>query len=433
MKTYLKEIGGTLRLGKTIAEKILSTKSGTDAKSGDIVISEIDLAMVPDAQGPWCIEAFNKLKNKTVFNGDKIVFAIDHYVPCPNASVSEHHDMMRDFCKSHGIKLYEGGEGICHQIIFENNYLYPGGFFVGADSHTCSYGAVGALATGIGSTDIAAAMHYGKLWFKVPETIGIILEGSLNLGITAKDVALYIVGLLKCDGASYKAVEFLGPGVQTLDMDDRFTICNLTVEYGGKFGIIPFDEITRKWCLSNNIDFSSVVYPDNNAVYEKTIRINLSEIEAGIAAPHRVDNYFMLKEVLGIEIGMVMIGTCTSGRLKDFANVYDILKGRKVCGNVEFLVVPGSKRIYKEAIKRGYIETFLDCGAKILPPSCGPCCGSSAGVPRSESNVLSTANRNFIGRMGNAKSNIYLASSYAAAAAVITGKITDPEVFLNEK
>jgi len=420
-------------MGKTIAEKILSAKSGIDAKSGDIVTAEIDFAMVPDAQGPWSIDPFNKLNEQTVFDKNKIAFVIDHYVPCPNAGVAEHHDMVRDFCKKHGVKLYESGEGICHQILFEKGHVFPGGLFVGADSHSCSYGAVGALAVGVGSTDIAVAMHYGKLWFKVPESISINLHAKLKPGVTGKDLALYIMGLLGADGAAYKSIEFSGDGVETLDMDERFTICNLSVECGAKFGIMPFDNVTLKWCVEKGVDFSSAASPDGDAVYERKIDIDLSEIECGVAKPHQVDNYAKLRDVSGTKIDMVLIGTCTNGRLKDFACAHEILKGREACGEVEFLVVPASREVYIEAIKKGYIETFLNCGAKILPPGCGPCCGSSAGVPGAGANVLSTANRNFIGRMGNTKSNIYLASPYAAAAAVITGKITDPGVFLNGK
>lgn len=420
-------------MGQTIAEKILSLKSGTPCRQGDVVTAKIDFIMAPDAQGPWIIEPFNRLKNKSVYDREKIAFVIDHYVPCPNMSVAAHHDMIRDFCNTHGIKLYESGEGICHQILFEKGHLFPGGLFIGADSHTCSYGVVGGLATGVGSTDIAVAMHYGKLWFKVPASIKICINGSLERGVTAKDLALYIMGRLKADGAAYQALEYSGPGLQALDMDDRFTICNLTVECGGKFGIMPFDEITKKWCQASAVDFSSALHPDEDAVYEKEMTIDLSHVKCGVAKPHQVDNYAELEDVRGVEVSMVLIGTCTNGRLKDLAQAHEILKDRKVCGSVEFLVVPGSREVYREAIKRGYIETFLNCGAIILPPSCGPCCGSSAGVPRDGANVLSTANRNFLGRMGNVKSNIYLASPYTAAAAVITGKITDPEVFLREK
>ena len=419
-------------MGKTIAEKILSIKSGIDAKRGDIVTAKIDFAMVPDAQGPWSIEPFNKLQNNKVFDREKIAFVIDHYVPCPNADVAAHHDLVREFCKEHGIKLYESGDGICHQILFEKGHIFPGGLFIGADSHSCSYGAVGALGTGVGSTDIAVAMHYGKLWFKVPESINIQLKGKLNKGVSAKDLALYIMGLLGADGAAYKSLEFSGAGIANLDMDDRFTICNLSVECGAKFGIMPFDEVTRNWCIEKNVDFSSAVSPDEDAVYESTLTIDLSQIKPSVAKPHKVDNYAELKEVLGTKIDMVLIGTCTNGRLKDFASAHEILKGREVCGTVELLIVPASRDVYIEAIKAGYIETFLKCGAKILPPGCGPCCGSSAGVPSAGANVLSTANRNFIGRMGNTQANIYLASPYAAAAAVITGKITDAEVFLND-
>ena len=419
-------------MGKTIVEKILSAKSGHDVKAGDTIIADTDFVMIPDAQGPWTLEPFGKLKRHTVWNNEKIVFVIDHYVPCPNASVAAHHDMIRAFCAEHGIKLYESGEGICHSLMLEKGHIYPGGLFIGADSHSCSYGAINALGTGIGATDAAVAMHYGKLWLKVPPTIKIILEGTLKLHVTAKDAALYIVGALKASGAMYKAIEYSGCGVSFLDMFDRFTICNMMVECGAEFGIMPFDAVTEAWCLEREIAEYEAVHPDAGAVYERELLIDLSSVECSVALPHQPDKYAKISDVEGVKIDMALLGTCTNGSLKDLAEAAKILHGHKSCGVVRFLVIPGTKEVYNQAIKAGYISTFLEHGAVILPPGCGPCCGSSAGVPGAGEVVLSTANRNFLGRMGNTKSNIYLASPVIIAIAVITGKITSPEVFFDE-
>jgi len=419
-------------MDKTIVEKILSIKSGREVSAGDIITANVDFIMIPDAQGPWVIEVFEKLKNQSVFENERIAFIIDHYVPCPNAKVAAHHDMMREFCKKHSIKLYESGEGICHRLMFEKGHIYPGGFFIGADSHSCSYGAASGLGTGVGATDAAVAMHYGKLWFKAPPSIKVVLEGELKPYVTAKDAVLYIIGQLKADGALYKTLEFCGPGVSSLDMEDRFTICNMAVECGAKFGIMPFDEVTEAWCLERGIDISDAVHADKNAIYEKEMVIDLATIDCGVALPHNPDNYATLKSVEGTKVDMVLIGTCSGGSLKDLACAAKILRGQKPRADVRFLVVPGSKEVYKEAIKEGYISTFLDHGALILPPGCGPCCGSSPGVPGDKEVVLSTANRNFLGRMGNTASEIYLASTHACAAALLTGKITNPEAFVNE-
>ncbi|MCL2565004.1 MAG: aconitase/3-isopropylmalate dehydratase large subunit family protein [Defluviitaleaceae bacterium] len=418
-------------MGKTIVEKILSIKSGRQVAHGDIVTSKVDFVMVPDAQGPWVIEVFNKLKNQKVFDKDKIGFIIDHYVPCPNASVAAHHDMIRQFCKEYGTRLYESGEGICHRLMFEKGHIYPGGLFIGADSHSCSYGAVSALGTGIGATDAAVAMHFGELWFKVPHSVKVVLEGELKSYVTVKDVALYITGQLRASGALYDALEYHGSGIAALDMEDRFTICNMAVECGAKFGIMPFDKVTEAWCLDKGLDPSGVVHPDETAVYEKELLINLSDVTCSVARPHKVDAYAPVSDVIGVKVDMVLLGTCTNGSLKDLAVAAGLLREHKSTGKVRFLVVPGSKDVYSEAVKAGYINIFLDHGAMILPPGCGPCCGSSAGVPGDGEVVLSTANRNFLGRMGNIKSDIYLSSPLVCAAAVITGEITNPEDVIN--
>jgi len=419
-------------MGKTLSEKILSIKSGGEARSGDIITAKVDFVMIPDAQGPWVIEVFNKLRNKQIFDKNKIAFIIDHYVPCPNAKVAAHHDMIREFCAQYGIKLYESGEGICHRLMFEKDHIYPGGLFVGADSHSSSYGVLSGLGTGIGATDAAVAMHFGELWFKVPSSVKIKLNGALKPGVTAKDMILQIIGRLGASGALYKALEFCGPGLSTLDMEDRFTICNMAVECGAKFGVMPFDDTTSAWCTERGIDISEAVQADKDAVYESELTIDLSAVKSAVALPHNPDNYALISDVEGKKVDMVLLGTCSGGALKDFESAAKILRVHKPSNKVRFLVVPGSKEIYSEAVKEGYISTFLDHGALILPPGCGPCCGSSAGVPGDGEVVLSTANRNFLGRMGNPAAEIYLASSYSCAAALISGKITNPEAFIHE-
>ncbi|NPV44033.1 MAG: 3-isopropylmalate dehydratase large subunit [Firmicutes bacterium] len=411
---------------ETVVEKILGTHCGYPVKAGDVVVANIDLAMATDGSGPLTIDIFYKMGKERTWDSKKVLMVIDHYVPCPNDKVAGLHDIMRDFCKRGNGILLDLGEGICHQLLPEKGYIKPGEIIVGGDSHTCTYGALNTLGTGIGSSDLAVAMATGKLWFRVPETIKVVFENSLPVGVTAKDVALYLVGKLGARGAIYKSIEFHGSSIKGLDMDDRLTICNMVVETGAKCGIMPFDSITENWLKAAGINDCQGVHPDEGANYEKVLSIDLGNISPQIAVPHRVDNVLPAAELEGTRINMVVIGTCTNGRLKDLEIAANILKEHRIAQGVEVIVVPASRKIYVEAARKGILELFVSKGAMVLPPGCGPCCGSSAGIPGDGENVLSTANRNFLGRMGNIKSEIFLGSPLSAIAAAITGKITDP-------
>ena len=413
-------------LGITIAEKIFSKHSGRKVKAGETVIANVDLAMATDGSGPLAIDLYNKIGKGDVYDPEKVIMAIDHYVPCPNRKVSRLHDMMRDFAKAGKGKLFEIGSGIGHQLLTERGYIKPGMLIAGADSHSCTYGALNALGTGIGSSDLAAVIATGKLWFEVPETIRLNLEGALKENVTAKDLILYIIGKLKADGATYKSIEFNGKALSHIDIDDRLTICNMVVETGAKCGIMPFDQVTAHWFKEKGIDGIKGIIPDKDAEYCQDLTITLDTITPQIAYPHKVDNVVPVAAVEGTPIDMVFIGTCTNGRLKDLRIAAKALKSNKLNSNVELLIGPASREIYSQAVAEGLIEIFLQNGAIILPPGCGPCCGSSAGVPSDKENVFSTANRNFLGRMGNTKANIFLGSPITAISAAITGEIIDP-------
>jgi 3-isopropylmalate/(R)-2-methylmalate dehydratase large subunit len=415
-------------MGKTIVEKILSEHTNKNVIPGEIIVSDIDLAFVQDGTGPLTIDQFNYLNFEDV-KKRSLVF-IDHASPSPRKELSNTQKKLREFCKKSSAELYDIGEGISHQIIAEE-YAKPGDVIVGADSHSCTAGALGAFATGMGSTDIALAYGLGKVWLKVPETFKIVLKGELPKGVYAKDVILYLIGKIGADGATYKALEFSGEGIKNLSMESRLTISNMAVEAGAKVGIFPTDEITREYLKSQNRenDFKEIK-ADNDAKYEKIIEINLSEIEPQVAFPHTVDNTRSIKDAVGIKIEQVYIGTCTNGRIEDLRVVANILKNKKKAEDIRLIIAPASKKIYLQALKEGLINTFIESGATILPPGCGPCVGVHAGVPADGEKVLSTQNRNFHGRAGNPKSEIYLSSPAVAAASAITGYITDPREVL---
>jgi len=411
---------------QTIAEKIISSHCGRAVYAGETVVAAIDLAMATDGSGPLAIELFHQMKKGNLRDPAKIIMVLDHYVPCPNDNVARLHDTMRRFCRDAHCTLFDSGEGIGHQLLPEKGYIVPGAIVVGADSHAGTYGALNALGTGIGSSDLAAVMTTGKLWFKVPASIKVELTGRLAEQVTAKDLALYMVGRLGSSGANYKSLEFCGPPLLSFDMDDRLTICNMMVETGAKCTIMPFDQITDKYLARNRSKGFNPIAADQDAVYEEIIQIDLNRVAPQIAAPHQVDNVHAITELRGTPIDMVVIGTCTNGRLKDLQQAADLFDQHPKAPNVELLVVPASRQIYSQAAGLGLLEIFSRQGAMVLPPGCGPCCGSSAGIPGDNKNILSTANRNFLGRMGNVNSDIYLGSPLAAAAAAITGKITDP-------
>ena len=408
---------------KTIIEKILTAHSGQDARAGDVVISTVDVAMAGDASGPLTLDYFEKMEGTGVFDPSKVVIVLDHYLPCPNQAVSKLQDRVRAFHRKGWCTLFDLGEGICHHVLPEKGYTKPGTVVVGADSHSITYGAFNCLGTGLGSSDLASAMISGSVWLRVPETFRITLTGRLSAGVEAKDLALWIVGFLGAAGATYKALEFTGEGVGTLSVYERMTICNMMVECGAKAAIMPCDQVLRDRFPGEALN---AVEADPGAVYEKEIAIDLAELDAQIAKPHSVDNVVPLRAVVGTPIQMGVIGTCTNSSLQDLQKALDVMGDKNVVPGFELMLVPATRNIYAQASRMGILEKFVMKGAYVLPPGCGPCCGSSAGIPSDGENIISTANRNFLGRMGNVNSSIYLASPSSVAAAAVTGVITHP-------
>jgi len=419
--------------GKTIAEKIFSAHSGTDARAGDIVVADVDFVMGQDGTSPLAIRALENMGVDTLFDPDKVALVMDHSSPSPNEGVSKLHTIMRDFGKKTGCHIYDVGCGVCHQLIPEQGHVVPGDLMVGCDSHTCTYGALNVFSTGVGSTDGAAAMASGKLWFKVPETIRIVLNGQLPDGVYSKDIILYLAGLLGADGATYKALEFSGPVIDDMSVEARMTMSNMAIELGAKAGLMEADEKTLAWVRANGERAGrsdrtpNPQSADPDAVYERVIELDVSVIGPHIAKPHAVDNVVPIGDVVGTPIAEGVIGTCTNGRLEDLAIAAGILKGKKIHPEVRLVVAPASRSIYLDALEAGYIETFVRAGACLVTPGCGPCVGTHNGVPSVGENVVSTANRNFKGRMGNSEAFIYLASPATVAHSVLTGTITSPQ------
>jgi 3-isopropylmalate/(R)-2-methylmalate dehydratase large subunit len=413
-------------MGKTLAEKILSKKSGTDASAGDIVIAKIDLSFVQDTTGPLTVRQYQASGMGKLANSKRTILFIDHAAPSPNSALSNDHILLRDFSRKSGCILSEVGDGVCHQIVAEA-YARPGDVIVGADSHTVTAGGVGAFATGMGSSDVALAFGLGKTWFRVPETFKIEVTGNFQKGVSAKDLILHLIGKIGADGATYKSLEFCGNAIKKMNMSGRFTIANMAVEAGAKVGLFPSDEVTHEYLKAEGRgkDYKPLS-ADADAVYEKTIRINASKLEPTVSRPHTVDNTALARELKGTTIQQVVIGTCTNGRLEDLKVAAEILKGKRPAKGVRLIIAPASRRVLLDAIKAGYISDFVESRAIVLPPGCGPCLGLHQGALGDGEACLSTANRNFEGRMGNPKSFIYLGSPATAAASALTGKITDP-------
>jgi 3-isopropylmalate/(R)-2-methylmalate dehydratase large subunit len=417
--------------GKTIAEKILSLHAGKGLSAGDFAVCDLDFCFGQDGTSGIIVDRFKALGVKEVFSRGKFAIVIDHSSPSPNMGVSAVHKKLREFANEQGLLLYDIGCGVCHQVIPEMGHVLPGDLVLGADSHTCTYGALGALSTGVGSTDLAISLACGKNWFKVPESIKIIVKGKLPRGVYSKDLILHIIGDLKADGATYKSIEFYGEAIDPLSMDARFTICNMGVEMGAKFAIIPADNVTLKWLAGRNKDRKPVLqYADKDAVYSLIREYDVSKISPQLAKPHAVDNNAHVEEVSGTRIDEAYLGTCTNGRLEDLTIAAKILKGKKVHPDVRFIVAPASKDIYLAAIKNGIINVLVEAGGSVVTPGCGPCVGTHNGVPSAGEVVISSANRNFKGRMGNPDAFIYLASPATVAASAIEGRITDPRKYL---
>lgn len=417
--------------GKTIVEKILSKASGIDAAAGDIVTAPVDVMFCHDGNRPLGAEVFDSYGAARVCDPRRVIQVIDHAPSCPTESVAKMHAYMRDFSRRQGVKLYECGEGSCHQLISEQGHVKPGSIVIATDSHTCTHGAMNALATGVGVSDLTCAMITGALWFRVPETIQVVLTEALPAGVYAKDIILYLAGLLGANGANYQALEFCGEGVGTLSVEERMTITNMVIELGGKCGIMPCDETLRRWLNGRVQGEIEGVRADAGARYVRTVEVALDKLCPQVAKPHKVDNVSPVAEVEGTPVQHGIIGTCTNGRIEDLEAAAKILEGRQIAPGMTLTVSPASKTVYLEAVSRGYIEIFLRAGATIAIPGCSGCSGGAyVGVPGDGEAVITTANRNFKGRLGNANSFLYLASPATVAASALTGKIEDSRRFV---
>lgn len=415
---------------KTLAEKILSETSGADTHAGEIVVTPVDLVFVQDGTGPLAVGQFKAGGFQRLAEPKQTLIFLDHASPSPSRELSNDHLLLRRFAREQGAVLSEVGEGICHQRVVES-FASPGQVIVGADSHTVTAGALGAFATGMGSTDIAVAMALGKTWLRVPESIRVVVSGSLGKGVYAKDLALHLIGGLGADGASYKALEFSGSTISRMSMSQRFTIANMAVETGAKVGLFASDDVTRRYLeeQGRGREYRPLL-PDAGATYERTIEIDARHLVPTISQPHSVDNIATVTELTGTKIQQVFIGTCTNGRLDDLAVTADILRNRRCHPETRLIVAPASRKVLQDAIDMGYIQMLLRAGAVVMPPGCAACVGVHQGILADGESCFSTANRNFKGRMGNPNSFIYLGSPATAAATAIKAEITDPREFL---
>ena len=416
-------------MGMTMTEKILARHAGVDSVTpGDLIMCNVDLVLGNDITAPPAIVEFDKI-GRPVFNKEKIVLVPDHFAPNKDIRSAQMAKTMKEFARKHQIKHYfeVGRMGIEHVLLPEKGLTAPGEVIIGADSHTCTYGAVGAFATGVGSTDMGAAMATGKTWFKVPSAIKVELTGKLPQYVTGKDVILTLIGMIGVEGARYQSLEFAGPGVAALSMTDRLTICNMAIEAGGKNGIFPVDDITRAYLNGRVARAYEAVAADADAVYERVVAIDLAALTPVVAFPHLPENVRKVSESGDVPIDQVVIGSCTNGRLEDLAQAAELLSGRQVHERVRAIVIPGSQQVYMEAMEKGYIKTFIEAGAIVSTPTCGPCLGGHMGILAAGERAVSTTNRNFRGRMGHIDSEVYLSGPYVAAASAICGRIAGPE------
>jgi 3-isopropylmalate/(R)-2-methylmalate dehydratase large subunit len=417
-------------MAMTMAEKILAKAAGKkESEAGEIVMANIDVAMTHDLTGPMSVESFEKIGVDDVWDPEKIVVVFDHQVPADSIEAAQNHIDMRKFVEEQGINnFYDVREGVCHQVLPEMGHIVPGEVVVGTDSHTCTHGALGAFSTGIGSTDMAMVFATGKLWFKVPETIKFNVTGNLTEKVYAKDVVLNIIGKIGADGATYKACEFGGETTQKMSVSDRMVLCNMAIEMGGKTGLVEPDQKTFDYLKGRTTKSYEVMKTDEDADSLEIMDIDVNNLEPQIACPHHVDNVKPVSDVEGTHIDQVFLGSCTNGRLSDLRTAAKILKGKRVSDSIRMLVIPASREVYTKAMDEGLLRTFVDAGALVCNPCCGPCLGGHVGLVGPGEVSLSTSNRNFKGRQGSSDAEVYLSSAAVAAASAITGKISDPRV-----
>ncbi|KYH31288.1 homoaconitase large subunit [Moorella mulderi DSM 14980] len=420
-------------MGQTIVEKVFSSKAGKEVRAGDFIDVEIDYAMCHDSNLAFVMKALEKIGCKETAMSNKLAFILDHSAPCSNEVAANLHRQIRNLAQQWQVNLHDVGEGICHQLMLESGYIRPGMVVVGTDSHTCTYGVLNAFSTGIGSTEMAAVLTQGRLWFKVPESIKVVITGGLPKGVYSKDIALDLLRQLGTEGANYMALEYAGDGITNLSVEERATLTNMAVEMGAKTGIFAIDEQVRKWYADLGLNANGGVNPDADAIYCKKVEVRAENLEPLVACPHSPDQVKPATGLREIKIQQAYIGTCTNGRLKDLQVAARIIKGRRVARGVRLIIQPASRKIYQAALRENLIDVFVAAGAIVLPPGCGPCVGTHMGVPADGEVVISTANRNFKGRMGNKNASIYLSSPATVAASAITGKIADPRNFLPEE
>ena len=416
-------------MGMTMTQKILAAHAGLESvQAGQLIMADLDLVLANDITGPVAIHEVEKLNKKTVFDKDKIALVPDHFTPNKDIKSAEHCKCVREYAKEHDITNYfeVGQMGIEHALVPEKGLIVAGDVCIGADSHTCTYGALGAFSTGVGSTDMGCGMITGQAWFKVPSAIKIELTGKLSKWVSGKDVILHIIGMIGVDGALYRSMEFAGDGVASLSMDDRFSIANMAIEAGAKNGIFPVDDQTIAYMKEHSQKEYKIFEADEDAEYDEVIKIDLSTLKPTVAFPHLPENTKTVDEAGEVTIDQVVIGSCTNGRISDLREAASVLKGRKVADGIRAIVIPATQSIYMQAIEEGLVQTFIEAGAVVSTPTCGPCLGGHMGCLAKGERAFSTTNRNFVGRMGHVESEVYLASPAVAAASAVTGKISQP-------